>query len=319
MGVSNRFKGILMATCVVMPKLGMSMTEGTVVLWHAEEGQCVHKGQVIAEVETEKIVYEIEAPQDGVLLKVLVPTQLSCDVGKPIAMIGAKGEQPVVPVVEASVPAEASRMRRSDGETGGAGSSGKVKEGSTSPSARRVARELGVDLTTVVGTGPGGRVVKEDVLHAAAGGKKQALDAIPSKVVPLTATRRTIVSRMQVSAQTIPHVTLQFTADARALVRARAAHRDAVLAAGVELSYINWTNDLLIFVLSRALATDGALNASFEDEAIRYYQDVHVGLALALGEGLVVPVIHHADQLSLIEIAQRRSELTAKARARKLS
>jgi len=310
------------AISVLMPKLGMSMTEGTVAEWRVEQGQPVRKGQVIVDIESEKIVYEIEAPVDGVLLKILVEAEQVCPVGQPIALIGAEGEQPVVPLAspaaESPVSLEQSVASTKPPKIGPGSQPGRGREVRSSPSARRLARELGIDLAGVIGTGPDGRIVKEDVLQAPG---KQPLDAeekSPGRLVPLTALRKTIASRMQDSAQTIPHVTLHVTADARGLIRARAAHRAAVSSAGVKITYANWTNDLLIFLVSRALAENGTLNSSFEEGAIRYYDHVHMGLAVALEQGVVVPVIRNADRLTLIEIAQKRSELMAKARARKL-
>jgi pyruvate dehydrogenase E2 component (dihydrolipoamide acetyltransferase) len=271
------------------------MTKGTVVAWHIQEGQRVQKGQTIAEIETDKIVYKIEAPEEGVLLKMLSEVGQTYPVGRTIAIIGAEGEEIVVSEQPDKAP--------------------------ISPSARRVARELGVDLAGLTGTGQDGWIVKEDVLRAAEKSKDSAdLDDLDEKtgagrLVPLSAAQWTVASHTQASAQTIPHVTLQVTADAGALLQARDAHRDAVMASGVKLKYINWTNDLLIYLVSRAMAKDGTFNCRFEDGAIRYFDEVHIGLAIALRDGLVVPVIHNADRSSLMEIARQRASLVQKARS----
>ena len=282
-----------MAVNVSIPKLGMTMTEATMMAWHVEEGQAVQKGQIIAEIETDKIAFEVEAPADGVLLKVFSQIGQKYKVGKTIAVIGAEGEPIVVPEQPGKAP--------------------------VSPSARRLARELGVDVAGLEGTGPDGRIVKEDVIRAAEGTTADTAKTVAGRLEPLNATQQTVASRTQASAQTIPHVTLQATIDAGELMRARDIHRAAMKESGVKLKYINWTNDLLIHLVGRALAKDGTFNAWYEDGAIRYFDEVHIGLAIALPDGLIVPVIHNADRLSVMEIAQRRSELTAKAQARKLT
>ncbi len=300
-----------------MPKLGMTLGDGTVVAWHVREGERVGKDQLLAEVETEKIISEVRSPQDGLVLRLVVPAGGLCAIGAPIALIGEAGESTapderrgLSPPVEPVPGREPPRRDRPGGSSRNqrGPSPGEV----SSPAARRLARELGVDLTQVTGTGPGGRVTSDDVRRAAA--HKPSEPPTAGRLVPLSPTRRAIAARLQASVRDVPQVTLFATADARGLVRARAEYGPKVEAPGVRLAY----DDVLVAVVARALIEDGTLHASFEPDGIRYHDRAHIGVAVAVDDGVLVPVIPDADRLTLAEIAGRRSALADRARARRL-
>jgi pyruvate dehydrogenase E2 component (dihydrolipoamide acetyltransferase) len=301
-----------MAVPVLLPKLGMSMTEATIVAWHVREGDQVRAGQTLADVESDKTVCGLEAPGEGIVLQLLARPGQTFPVGHLLALIGAEGEQAVAaPGPAEPTPEKATKVLAAAlPATGAPLSPPRGREVLGSPSARRVARELGIDLATVTGTGPQGRITSQDVHQAAGARRASPVSHNPGdRVVPLTPMRRAIAARVQAS-ETIPQVTLRSTLDARGLVAARSERQ----AAGVKLTY----DDLLIYLVGRALAEDGRLNASFEADGIRYHGAAHVGIAVALAEGLVVPVIRDAHCSSLTDIAWRRAELVDRARSRRL-
>lgn len=275
---------------VIMPKLGMSMREGTVVAWYVEEQACLRKGQAIAEVESEKTTFTIESPDDGVLAKILLLAGNCCAVGEPIAIIETVGAQSTT-----------------DGTT----------EGSRTPNPVVAATLLQATIASATNPSiPAALPADEGVHHVMSSATdKFAIDADDNQLVPLTSMRRAIATRMQASAQTIPQVTLFARAAASGLIRARAEHRPAIDESGALLTF----DDLIIYFVARALVKHRQLNASFEPDGIRYYSRAHIGFAVAIDDGLVVPVVRDAHELPLIQIARRTSELAEKARARRLA
>jgi pyruvate dehydrogenase E2 component (dihydrolipoamide acetyltransferase) len=318
------------ATEVKLPRLGQGMESGTVNRWLKAEGEPVAKGEPLYELDTDKVTQEVEAEADGILLKILVERGEQA-VGTTLAFIGAEGEE-VSAADEApqsaEKPAEApkrepERERGREAAAAAAAAQPAPAAGSTngrvkaSPLARRIARERGLDLSAIAGTGPDGRIVAEDVERAAAQGPTPA--AAPAAPVPageverlpLTNVRRTIARRLT-EAWTVPVFQLTVSADmtrANALV---AAHREAN--PDVRLT----VTDVLTKVCARALIRHRAVNAAYTDEAILRFPTANVGIAAATPAGLVVPVIRSAERLGLEEIAAARTDLVGRARESRL-
>ncbi len=343
-----------MAVKVVMPKLGMAMTEGVVVKWLKEDGARVEKGERIAVIMSKKITYEVEAPASGILRHVARVKETKA-VGVPIAYITEPGEE--VPVeVEAPPPAEAvaevaapapapaasareekpfvkaspaaRRLAREKGvdltQVKGTGPEGRVTEADVlrfiekrekapppppvlaSPMAKRLAREHGIDLAEVTGTGPGGRITEKDVrAFIEAREKAPPEGAPPARVIPFVGMRQMIAERMTQSLQTMAQVTIQAEVDATELVRLREQ-----LKAEFDLTY----TDLLIKAVAKALKAHPLLNATLVGDDIHLLEEVHIGMAVALEDGLLVPVVRDADKKSLHEIAQETRRLAQGAR-----
>src|SRR3954452_1884279 len=307
------------ATEVILPRLGQGMESGTIVRWLKSEGEPVEKGEPLFELDTDKVTQEVEAEAAGVLLKIAV-AEGEVPVGQTVAFIGTEGED--VPAVAASGAAkdphpqgepEAEPEQRTI-EQPAATTNGRVK---ASPLARRLARERGIDLGAIHGTGPEGRIVAEDVEHAEAGGPAApAPVAAPPPAgeverVPLSNVRKTIARRLTEAWQ-IPVFQRQSSADmtrVNALV-ARLRERDPNVRVTV--------TDVLTKVCAQALLRHREVNAEFTEDAILLHPSANVGLAVAAPQGLVVPVIRSAERLSLTEIAGVRADLVARARETKL-
>ncbi len=315
-----------MAVEVKLPRLGQGMESGTIVRWLKSEGDAVARGEPLYELDTDKVTQEVEAEADGVLLTIVVADG-EVDVGTTVAVIGAQDEDvselvaaaggdggvpaaaPVaaVPVAAATVaavpvPMEEAREEREE----------RVK---ASPLARRIARERGIELSLVTGTGPEGRVVAEDVEQAAAA--PAALAAPPSpgevEIVQLTSIRRTIARRLT-EAWEAPVFQLTVTADATEL----AGTRERMLQLLGEGDVKPTVNDVLTRLVAAALMRHRAVNALFIDGAIHRYPSANVGIAVATPNGLVVPVVRDADRKSVQEIAAARADLVSRAREGKL-
>jgi pyruvate dehydrogenase E2 component (dihydrolipoyllysine-residue acetyltransferase) len=310
------------ATQVILPRLGQGMESGTIVRWLKSEGESVEKGEPLFELDTDKVTQEVEAETNGVLLKIEV-TEGEVPVGETVAFIGEQGEE--VPA-SAEKPAEAPAREpgREEGRAAAAEvakrqeqppatSNGRIK---ASPLARRMARERGIELSALRGTGPDGRIVAEDVERAEAGAAAAPAAPVPLprgevERVPLTSIRKTIARRLTEAWQ-IPVFQLQTSADMTrvdALV-ARLRERDPEVRVTV--------TDVLTKVCARALMRHREVNAEFTADAILLHPSANVGLAVAAPQGLVVPVIRGADRLSLPEIARVRADLVGRARENKL-
>jgi pyruvate dehydrogenase E2 component (dihydrolipoamide acetyltransferase) len=310
------------ASPVNLPRLGQGMESGTIVRWLKSEGDTVEKGEPLYELDTEKVTQEVEAEVSGVLLKVVV-SEGEVAVGKTVAFIGEAGED--VPDVEVegapagTVPLERpEEPKRQEGTVpepapvvAGA-NGGRVK---ASPLARRIARERGIDLAALAGTGPEGRIVAEDVERAAVSPPAAAPAAppVPAEVerVELTSIRRTIARRLTAAWQ-VPVFQLQASADmsrANALL-ARLHERDPDVHVTV--------TDLLTKVCASALMRHREVNAQYTEDAILLLPTANVGIAVATPQGLIVPVIRGAEGLSLAQIAAARADLVGRAREGKL-
>jgi pyruvate dehydrogenase E2 component (dihydrolipoyllysine-residue acetyltransferase) len=318
-----------MATEIKLPRLGQGMESGTIVKWLKSEGDQVSKGEPLYELDTDKVTQEVEADASGVLLKIAV-AEGEVPVGKTIAVIGEQGE--AVEVSEdRQVESSPARARQQEKERGEASTSdiaeqltqirepqsgnGRVK---ASPLARRIARERGIDLRNVAGTGPEGRVVAEDVERAAATGGPAAPAAAPEpvpqevEVEQLSSMRKTIARRLTEAWQA-PVFQLGITVDmARALeVRKRLVE---LRGDGTKPTI----SDLLTKVCAMALMRHRAVNALYKGDAIELHASANIGIAVAIPNGLVVPVIQGCERKTIAEIAAARAELVDRARSGKL-
>ena len=307
---------------IVMPKLGLTMTEGLIVEWRKKEGDPVKKGDILFVLETEKVTYEVEAPEDGTIGKILVKEQETVPVGAIVAYLLKPGESAAAitatpaaaPRAEAASPAPAAASAAAAAPAAPAG--GRVK---ASPLARKVAREYGIDLAAVAATGPGGRVLRQDVEKAKAAGIQKPAAAAPAsaapaaeeKLVPFTGMRRTIAKKMLQSKVESAQTYMSNTVDASKLQQ----YREALLPF-VEKKYgVRLTiTDLMMKVTAAALREHPVVNTRWTDKGILYLPEVHMGMAMALDEGLIVPVIKSINAKSLGQIAVDRTALIKKGK-----
>ena len=293
---------------VIMPMLGMAQETGKVLRWLKAEGDAVAKGEPIMEVETDKVTVEIEAPADGVLAAVSAAEGDEVPVGRAVAFVLAPGESAPEPVqVAAAAPAAATPEPASNSLLQADGGGAAPRRVLASPKARRLASERGVPIEEIAGSGPHGAVVAADV---------RALATAPAAPVraPLEVSSawRTMADRMQASWRDAPHFYLQRDCDATRLD----SWRDAVRR---RPGYERVTHtDLLVKICAAALLLHPRVNASWRDGGLVGGDAVNVGVAVATDEALIVPVIHGADRLELRELSERRAELVARAREKKL-
>lgn len=335
-----------MAVEVRLPRLGQGMESGTIVRWLKSEGDGVAKGEPLYELDTDKVTQEVEAEADGVLLKIVVPDG-EVDVGTTVGVIGAKDEDvsdllanaggdgagpaaapapPVEDAQEAEMPSdkvsqgEEAAFESAPATAPSAPSSPPAAAGErakASPLARRIARERGVDLALVTGTGPDGRIVAEDVEKAAvAAPTVQHTPAAPTgdvEIVELTSIRRTIARRLT-EAWEAPVFQLSVTADASELTSTRERMVELLREGETKPT----VNDVLTRLVAAALMRHRPVNAHFVDGRILRFPSANVGIAVATPNGLVVPVIGDADRRSVQGIAAVRADLVTRAREGKL-
>ncbi len=319
-----------MAQVVGLPRLSPTMEEGTLTRWAKREGDDIAVDDLIAEVETDKATMEWRAFDRTVLLKILVAEGATVAPDTPVAIFGGRGEDIsslLSPVQSADSTREAPPPAKK-AEQPAQQPTGRVP---ASPSVRRLARERGVDLHAVQGSGPGGRIVQRDMERLAlqpsgtenaplAGARADrsevsASTARPAPVaVPLSSMRRTIARRLVESKQNVPHFYLSADVRVDALLSTR-QELNALLAEKNEKISLN---DMLIRVCASALRRVPSVNASFTDDAILQHQVIDISVAVALPDGLVTPVVRDADKKGLLEIAREVRELAAQARQKKL-
>jgi pyruvate dehydrogenase E2 component (dihydrolipoamide acetyltransferase) len=329
-----------MATEITLPRLGQGMESGVIVRWLKQEGDSVSKGEPLYELDTDKVTQEVEAEVDGVLQTIVV-AEGEVDVGATIAVIETNGaepaaadpgdepadaeataaaEEPSAPDPEAAEPGEqvaAAPVEEPSREAG----DGRLK---ASPLARRIARERGVDLASVTGTGPEGRILAEDVERAPAGAapvasgtSSPAAPAAPPagevEVVQLSSVRKTIARRLS-EAWTAPVFQLGVSADMTEVL----ALRETLVEQLVEGDAKPTVNDVFVKLAAVALVRHRPVNATFSGEEIHRHPAAHVGIAVAAPQGLVVPVVRDADRRTVQEIARARADLVGRARDNKL-
>jgi len=342
-----------MATEVVMPKLGESVVEGTVSRWLKQEGETISEFEPLLEVSSDKVDSEIPSPAGGVLLKIYVPEGETVTAGTLLALIGQPGE--AVPEKLADQPVAVSRpaVPEVSAPAGGRGGNGGAR---ISPVVARIAAEHQVDISRIKGTGIGGRVTKKDILAYVEGKSETApspalpeelppwerpgsgdlfkptddlykpstgrddqpsapAPALPAgEIIPLSKMRRLIAEHMVASKRTAPHVTTVFEADMSAVTAHRKANLDAFAARGINLTYTAY----FVAAAAYALRLHPIVNSRWMEEGILIQPEVAIGIAVAVDEGLIVPVIRRADELALPGLARQINDLASRARAGQL-
>lgn len=306
-----------MATALIMPKLGLSMKTGNVAKWLVKEGDTVKKGAEVLEVMTEKITNKVEATADGILLKIVAPKGSNIPVSGLLAVIGEQGED-ISEILKSagSAAAEASPAKGGAGtptaSRGRTAVSGDVK---ISPIARKLAEENGIDVGLLEGTGPGGRITKEDVEKAIEEGVPcGSSDQRPAlEVLPYEGMRRAIGDNMANSWAVAPKVTHQVSVDVSALI----ALRRTLNADRSDKEKISFT-DLLVKAVAKALKVKPKINVTLDGDQIRVLEDINVGVAVALTDGLIVPVVKNADQKPLDEVSKEIKAFAKQARKNKI-
>ena len=325
-----------MATNVLMEALSPTMEEGRLVEWKKQEGDTVAAGDVLAEVETDKAVMDLVARAPGVMLKHLVPAGTTLAVGKTVGVIGKVGEvisiapavatpPPAAPAVVATAVAAA--VAPSPTALPPVAADGVAARVKASPLARKIAADRGVDLARVQGSGPEGRVVARDLDRATpsaapAAAFRPAVSAGASFTdVPLSQLRKTIAKRLAQSIGPVPTFYLTSEIDMERVWEAREALNAGSAADRNEAGKASKIsiNDIIIKAVAAALKQHPACNAWWQDDRIRYWNDVHVSMAVAIDDGLITPVIRHADQKSLRQISAESRELAGRARERRLA
>ncbi|MGE5485599.1 MAG: dihydrolipoamide acetyltransferase family protein [Ignavibacteriales bacterium] len=302
---------------VVLPKLGLTMTEGRVAQWLVPVGSAIKKGDLLFTVETEKTSIEIEAPADGVFGRIVVPEGETVPVGTTIGYIATEGETEFPPGTPESVTPASAKESRPDQPRSTAG------EVKASPLARKIAEEHGLSLSGITGTGPGGRITKEDVLKAVAtrpeagrptGAEAGAAQAVQeSRLVEITQIKRITGERLSESARNAPHFFASVEVDCRSLKEVK--QKIAAVSGDIKVSI----TALAVRGVALALRRLPGFNASFENGGIRMFDHVNIAVATDTSQGLTVPVIRDADRKSVVEIAREMAVLAERARAQKLT
>jgi 2-oxoisovalerate dehydrogenase E2 component (dihydrolipoyl transacylase) len=302
-----------MSTEILMPQLGESVVEGTVSRWLIGEGQPIQQDQPLLQIMTDKVDTELPAPASGILLKILVSEGETVAKGTVLGVIGEVDEG----------------RRTKDEETPSS-----PKLGFISPVVGRLAGELGVDLSQISGTGVGGRITKQDVLaYAAASVPHEPLAgpdaqlpltespvpdhpaATDAEIVPLSPMRQAIARHMALSKQTAPHATTVMEADMTLVVRARERLRSEFERQGVRLTF----TPIFVQAIAAGIRAVPGANSSFSDDALLIHRRLHIGVAVALPDGLIVPVIRDAGEKSLLELAAAVNDLAERARTKHLA
>ena len=328
-----------MATIIDMPKLSDTMTTGTLVKWLKKEGDAVANGDMIAEIETDKATMEVECFEDGVLLKSYCNEGDEVAVGDPIAAVGESGE--AVPEGKSSSDSNtkekaSDKVEESSEETEIEPSSApkssktdasKDKQIKVSPLAKKIATDKGIDLATIKGTGPGGRIVKEDVLNAKPGQPNATKDTqvsppatLEALDIPVSNMRKSIGKALVASKTQAPHFYLQIEVDGAPLAKFRAELNAKLADLPPEQGGIKFSvNDLTLKAAAAAALRVSAINRSWEGDTIKQHGNVHLAFGVAIEDGLVTPVIRAAETKGLRTISAEAKVLIQKARNKKLT
>ena len=337
-----------MPTNIIMPEMGEGVIEGTVITWLKREGDPVEEDEAILEVETDKVTVEINAETAGTLLQIMVEEGTTVEVGDVLAVIGAADEavdeadmvekpkpEPVAQVAGATETMPAPYSNGSDHPD----SAPRAVDGIRfSPVVARMVQEHDLDITQIQGTGRAGRITKRDVLAYMEAGPAQKMtpppksapkppvtppkpqaapvpvDTSEGEIMPLSGMRRAIAEHMVMSKATSPHVTTVFEFDYSAVVAHRTAHKAQYQRDGVKLTYMPY----LIQATVEALKKHPLVNASWTDDGVLLKRDIHMGIAVAVDKGLLVPVIRHADTMNLFGLARAVNDLAERARSNRI-
>ena len=304
-----------MATTIVMPQLASTMEKGTIVQWLKQVGDEITEGEAIIEITTDKVNIEVESPASGALLKHLVDVGDEVPVKDPIAVLGEAGEE-IGDVSDATIdsaPAEETKPEAEPGLGSPEPAGGKIF---ASPRARRLAKESGVDLSAVTGTGPRGRIVSQDVRKYIKEGKPTVSREKPrevalGQVVKMTGVQRVVAERMTMSYRTAPHIDILMDVNCEKMV----ALRSLLKAQGISVSY----NDILAKYTAVVLRELPRFNSVLEEDGIRLLEEVNIGVAVSVSDELVVPVVKNVDKKDIKEVAAESARIIVSARDRKLS
>lgn len=316
-----------MATKVFVPRLGEGVDEVTVTKWLKQEGETINELEPLLEVNTDKVDTEIPAPATGTILKIIMPEGTPAKVGELLAVIGKPGEAVDTSGTAGSVPAELkSEVSKSAPQPAMSSPRVSTDLGFISPVVAKVAAEHGVDLSQVTGTGLNGRITKNDVLNYVQSGKpaaaKSAVKPAPiasagegDQLIKHTTMRKSIADHMVMSKHTSPHVLTVMEADMSRVAKHRAANKAAFERDGVNLTFTAY----FMMAIVAGLKAYPQTNSSWTDEGLLVHKNINLGMAVSLGEeGLIVPVIKNADNLSLLAMARSVNDLASRARNKKL-
>jgi pyruvate dehydrogenase E2 component (dihydrolipoamide acetyltransferase) len=304
-----------MAFSVVMPALEMAQETGKLIAWRKKEGDRVIKGEPLLEVETDKAVMEVEATADGILAGITGVVGSDIPVGQTIGWIVAPGEKPPAQDATATPAARGKTESHATPVAASASEPSAIQTARISPKARRLAKELGVDIAAVRGSGPGGEILASDVQAAAAAVASASTPKKSSSLEVPSTLGRLMAERTTQSWTTVPHFFVSREIDATALN----SYREKVVAEIEHVHHIRITHtDLLVALVSRVLLKHPRLNSSWTAEGIRLHDRVNMGVAIAVNDGVVAAVIPNAHIATLAEIAQQRSGIAERARAGKL-
>src|SRR5271166_6636093 len=329
-----------MATNILMPALSPTMTEGTLTRWLKKEGEDVRAGDVIAEIETDKATMEVEAVDEGVLGRILVADGTEgVKVNEPIAILVEQGEavpaaapaprpSPVAPKQEAKVPEPLPRPAPPSGNGHDAAAGERIF---VSPLARRMAKQAGLDLAALKGSGPNGRIVKADIEGALRKGapaapppaapapvaRPAAPIAAPHTLVPHSSIRKVIARRLTEAKSTIPHFYVSMDVEIDALIKLMNELNGKSPKEGPD-AYLVTINDLVIKASAATLRRVPAVNAAWTDDGMALFDDVDISVAVAIPDGLITPIVRKADQKGLATISREMKDLAGRARAGKL-
>ncbi|MDH7595055.1 MAG: dihydrolipoamide acetyltransferase family protein [Candidatus Bathyarchaeia archaeon] len=291
-------------TKVVMPRLSLTMKEGSVIKWFKKEGDPISKGEPLVEVLSEKVTFDVEAPESGIVRKILVEEGMDAPVNATLAIIATPDEEistieaPSTPILEETKETTVAEAKPETIES-------IEQRVPASPAAKRLAREHGIDLTQIKGSGSEGRISEEDVRRFI----EETHRSTPrvKEIIPLTGIKKTTAERVSRSMKTAPHSAVVMEVDMANVAKVK------------EEKQVSYT-ELLVKAVALALRKHPFLNSTLtEDEKIRVYEDINIGVAVATEQGLIVPVIHNADQKTVTEIASELKELATKAREGKLT
>jgi pyruvate dehydrogenase E2 component (dihydrolipoamide acetyltransferase) len=334
-----------MAEIIEMPKLSDTMEEGAIAAWLKKEGEFVEEGEALVEIETDKATMEYNSPEEGYLLKIIVPSGEGCQLNAPIAVLGEKGESfdlaslsgktsagatpppppPPPPVAQLAHSESAVAPKVATQTIEPSNQSGRLR---SSPLARKLAKDHAINLASITGTGPSGRVIAADVENAlASSGQSEARPSMPADVgvqfpssseglvyedLPNSMMRKTIAKRLLAAKNEAPHFYLTISADMTESIAWRKSLNADEKATKVSV------NDLVILAVSKALIKHPEVNASWNGQSIRRYKGVDISMAVAVTDGLITPVIKGADKLGVREIARLSKALAQKAYANEL-
>ncbi len=319
-----------MPTEVIMPQMGESIFEGTITKWFKKPGDSVEKDDPLFEISTDKVDAEIPSSVAGVLTEIRFPEGATVDVNTVVAIIGEPGtavSNVPSPVQKAAAPPfpPPAIAHQPVQESAAPQATGRIR---SSPLARRIAREHGIDIARIIGTGTEGRITKDDVLCAVSAPTAHQPEsssgpeawAAPKQPVPLTRMRAIIAERMLESVRVSPHVYSVYKVDMTRIVRLRDQQKAGFEQRhGVKLTYMPFIAVAAVAALRRFPIVNASLENTGDGLAIRYHQNINLGIAVALDWGLIVPVVRQAEQHSFADIARTIADLALRARTKKLS